>query len=84
LTCEDEECKLEYDYLSKLAEPEDILASIQGKLRRVDQQRNLATQFAGEIGKPSVGALVFVVIMVVVVAILACGAGVFLALNFLS
>ncbi len=72
------------DYLSKLAEPEDILASIQGKLRRVDQQRNLAAQFVGEMGKPSVGALVFVIVIAVVVAIIACGAGVFLALNFLS
>jgi len=72
------------DYLSKLAEPEDILASIQGKLRRVDQQRNLATQFAGEMGKPSVGALIFVIVIAVVVAIVACGLGIFFALNFLS
>ncbi len=72
------------DYLSKLAEPEDILASIQGKLRRVDQQRNLAVQFAGETGKPSVGALVFIIAIVVVVALIACSVGVFFALNFLS
>ncbi|HEY83971.1 MAG TPA: hypothetical protein G4N96_02490, partial [Chloroflexi bacterium] len=58
--------------------------SIQGKLRRVDQQRNLAAQFAGELGRPSVGALVFVIVIAVAVAILACGAGIFFALNFLA
>jgi len=72
------------DYLSKLAEPEDILASIQGKLKRIEQRRRLAFQFAGDMGKPSVGALVLIIAIAAIVAIVSCGLGIIFALNFLA
>ena len=36
------------DYLTKLSSTEDLLATIRGKLKRVEQQRALAAQFTGD------------------------------------
>lgn len=59
------------DYLTKPFSPEDLLASVRGKLRRVEQQQELAAQFAGDPNKP-VGVVVLVTLAVVIIIAFIC------------
>ncbi len=57
------------DYLTKPFSPEDLLASVRGKLKRVEQQRVLAAQFAGDVSKPT-GVVVLLVIVIVLILLM--------------
>ncbi|MEM7034564.1 MAG: response regulator [Chloroflexota bacterium] len=63
------------DYLSKLCSPEDLLASVRGKLSRMEQQRSLAAQFTGDPSKPAAGGVMMLLAIVIVVAAIAFCAG---------
>ena len=57
------------DYLSKLASTEDLLASIRGKLRRVEQQKVIMTEFnenMGLSGKTG-GIIVLVIVLLLII-----------------
>ena len=56
------------DYLSKLAPPEDLLASIRGKLKRVEQRRAVLAQFDEEPASPLKGG--FLIAMVIIGALI--------------
>ena len=71
------------DYLTKLASSEDILATIRGKLKRVEQQRALAAQFAGDPGRPVEGARVLLIALVIALVVVGCGLGILLATNLM-
>ena len=72
------------DYLSKLCSPEDLLASVRGKLSRVEQQRSLAAQFTGDPSKPAAGGVMMLLAIVIIVAIAAFCAGSFFFPNLFS
>ncbi len=62
------------DYLPKLTPTEDILATVRGKLKRIQQQQELATQFAWDPTKPLEGrGLIFVAGVAVLIAVAFCG-----------
>jgi CheY-like chemotaxis protein len=50
------------DYLSKPVSPEVLLASVRGRLRRLEQQRSLTAQFTGEPTRPT-GAVILIAIL---------------------
>ncbi len=52
------------DYLPKLYPPEDILASIRGKLKRVKQRRTLMARLTGDSDQPLKGGLVIAIAVV--------------------
>ena len=57
------------DYLSKLASTEDLLASIRGKLRRVEQQKGVMAEFnenMGLSGKTG-GIIVLVIVLLLII-----------------
>ena len=60
------------DYLTKPFSPVDLLASIRGKLRRVEQQRTLSRQFTGDTGRS--GGVVLLIIIVAALAVAILGA----------
>lgn len=72
------------DYLSKLCTPEDLLASVNGKLRRVQQQRGLARGFTGDTSKPAPGGVMILLAVVALVAILAFCLGAGIAVGLLG
>ena len=72
------------DYLSKLCSPEDLLASVGGKLKRVEQQRGLAAQFTGETDKPAAGGVMILVAVVIIVGAIAFCVGAGVAIGFLG
>jgi CheY-like chemotaxis protein len=72
------------DYLTKLASTEDILATIRGKLKRVEQQRELATQFTGGPREPTAAGRILFFILVIVVLIIGCVLGIIIAASFLT
>jgi CheY-like chemotaxis protein len=57
------------DYLSKLASTEDLLASIRGKLNRVEQQRAVMTRFNEEVGSSGGRGVIFLTTIVLLVII---------------
>ena len=59
------------DYLTKPFSPEDLLASVRGKLKRVEQQRELAAQFTGDVSKPTGLVVVMVIVIVLILLIVA-------------
>jgi CheY-like chemotaxis protein len=67
------------DYLCKPCTVEDLLASVRGKLERMQQQRALATQFAGERSRSQRGSNVIFLIVGVALIISACLLGAFVA-----
>lgn len=71
------------DYLTKLASSEDILATIRGKLKRVEQQRALAAQFTGDPSRPVEGARVLLIALVIALVVVGCGLGILLATNLM-
>jgi DNA-binding response OmpR family regulator len=72
------------DYLTKLASTEDILATIRGKLRRVEQRRELAAQYAGQPGGRLAGARILFLALIIVVLIIGCTLGAVIAFSLLS
>jgi len=72
------------DYLSKLCTPEDLLASVNGKLLRVEQQRSLAGQFTGDTSKPAAGGVMILLAVVAIVGILAFCLGAGIAIGLLG
>jgi CheY-like chemotaxis protein len=67
------------DYFSKLSPPEDLLASIHGKLRRMGQQRTMAAELTGDPTRSMMsGSFIAIAIIGVLVAIAFC-AGIMLA-----
>jgi DNA-binding response OmpR family regulator len=72
------------DYLSKLCSPEDLLASVRGKLKRVEQQRGLAAQFTGETDKPAAGGVMILIAVVIIVGVIAFCVGAGVAIGFLG
>ena len=59
------------DYLTKPFSPEDLLASVRGKLKRAEQQRELAEQFTGDPGRPT-GLVVLIVIVIALIIAAFC------------
>jgi CheY-like chemotaxis protein len=57
------------DYLTKPIDPEDLLASVHGKLRRTSQQRAIASLFVGDFDKPSVLGVVLLMVFVLLIII---------------
>lgn len=57
------------DYLTKPISPEVLLASIRGKLKRMQQQQALATQFAGELDQQFKGVPIVVLIISVLLIV---------------
>ena len=56
------------DYLTKPFSSDVLLASVRGKLKRIAQQRQLATQFTGDVSRPT--GLVVVLVMLIVLILL--------------
>lgn len=67
------------DYLTKMAPAEDLLATIRGKLKRVEQQRALATQFTGSPSWRAEGANILLIALAVALVLLGCGLGIAIA-----
>ncbi|MBI1879537.1 MAG: response regulator [Chloroflexi bacterium] len=59
------------DYLSKLASTEDLLASIRGRLKRIEQRRTLLTQFVDEPGTSLKGGIIIALVVIGALLILA-------------
>ena len=58
------------DYLTKPCQPDDLLATVRGKLKLTSQRKVLAQQFAGSSSGPSaVGVFVIVAVIVIIVII---------------
>ncbi len=58
------------DYLTKPCQPDDLLATVRGKLKLTSQRKALAHQFTGSPGGPSaVGIFVIVAVIVIIVII---------------
>ena len=56
------------DYLSKPCQPDDLLATVRGKLKRTSQRRAISAQFMGNPAQPS-AAGIFVILAVIFVVI---------------
>jgi DNA-binding response OmpR family regulator len=62
------------DYLPKLTSTEDILATIRGKLKRVEQRRSIMTQFAWDPNNAVQGrSIIFIAVVVLFLAVSFCG-----------
>jgi DNA-binding response OmpR family regulator len=72
------------DYLTKTASTEDILATVRGKLRRVEQQRKLAKQFTGDPSKPLEGVNVLLFALIIGLLIIGCLLGLAVAVSLLT
>jgi CheY-like chemotaxis protein len=55
------------DYLLKPIQTQDLLATVQGKLRRVSQRRALAAQATGNVDKPSAAGVILLLILIAIV-----------------
>ena len=67
------------DYLSKLTLPEDLLATIRGKLKRVKQRRAVLAQFDEEPTRPLRGGIVITLVVIGALIILAFYLGILLS-----
>ena len=63
------------DYLSKLSPPEVVLASIRGRLKRVEERRALVAQFAADPDRLVQGGSTIVIAIIVTLIIIACALG---------
>lgn len=69
------------DYLTKPCLPDDLLASVEGKLKRSQQRRGLQAQFVEDLGKlPAAGVIVLIALMGIIITIIV--ATVFLTIWF--
>jgi CheY-like chemotaxis protein len=59
------------DYLSKLASTEDLLASIHGRLNRVEQQKAVMTQFNENMGQSGGGTGLIILVVIIILIIVA-------------
>jgi len=58
------------DYLTKPCQPDDLLATIRGKLKRTSQRRAILAQFSGNPSQPTVvGILVIIAIIISIVVL---------------
>ena len=58
------------DYLAKTCEPEDLLAAIRGKLKRIEQRRAITALFTWNPTKPFQGrTVIFLVVMIALLAL---------------
>ena len=58
------------DYLSKPCQPDDLLATVRGKLKRTNQRRAMSAQFMGNPNRPSAaGILIVIAVIVVIIAL---------------
>jgi CheY-like chemotaxis protein len=61
------------DYFSKLAPPEDLLASVRGKLKRIEQQRQMAVELTGDPTRSMMsGSVIAIAVIGSLVAIAFC------------
>lgn len=67
------------DYLCKPCTVDDLLASVRGKLERMQQQRTLAAQFTGERSRSRRGSNLIFLIAGITLIVLACLAGALVA-----
>ncbi|MDM8520249.1 response regulator [Anaerolineales bacterium HSG6] len=67
------------DYLTKPCLPDDLLASVEGKLNRTQQRRSLQAQFTDDIGKTPAAGIIFLIALIAVI-ILVIGVTVMLTL----
>jgi len=67
------------DYLPKMTPTEDMLATIRGKLKRLEQSRSIASRFTWKPDKPLEGRSIIVVATAIVLIALAFGVGFALA-----
>ncbi|MDM8527904.1 response regulator [Anaerolineales bacterium HSG24] len=67
------------DYLTKPCLPDDLLASVEGKLNRTQQRRSLQSQFTDDIGSTPAAGIIFLIALIAVI-ILVIGVTVMLTL----
>jgi CheY-like chemotaxis protein len=67
------------DYLTKLASTEDILSTVRGKLKRVEQQRSLTAQFTGDLSRPLEGSRLLLLAVFIALPLLGCVVGLLIA-----
>jgi CheY-like chemotaxis protein len=72
------------DYFSKLSPPEDLLASIRGKLKRVDQQRTMAAELTGDPTRSMMSGSIIAIAIIGALVVLAFCLGVALATGWWS
>ena len=63
------------DYLTKLAPPEDILATVRGKLRRVERQRALTLHFTGDAAEALGGSRALMATLTLALLAIGCVVG---------
>lgn len=63
------------DYLCKPCTDKDLLAAVRGKLRRIEQRRQLDAQFAGDPSSPQEGKSIVVLVIGIVLILGACVLG---------
>jgi CheY-like chemotaxis protein len=58
------------DYLTKPCQPDDLLATVRGKLKRTTQRRAISAQFTGNPSSPSAaGILLIVAVIIAIIAV---------------
>ena len=58
------------DYLSKPCQPDDLLATVRGKLKRTAQRREINAQFIGNTAGPSAAGVFIIVAVIIVIIVL--------------
>ncbi|MCB0153203.1 MAG: response regulator [Anaerolineae bacterium] len=58
------------DYLAKPCQPDDLLATVRGKLRRTSQRRAMSAQFAGNPNTPSAVGIIIVLTIIFIIIVL--------------
>jgi CheY-like chemotaxis protein len=58
------------DYLAKPCQPDDLLATVRGKLKRNSQRRAMTAQFMGNPSRPSAAGIFVIVAIIVVIIVL--------------